>query len=191
MQNWCSVINGYKLNAVLDVYICAMKTRVLHIDIPLLDVFSRIRVKASYLAGKSIPVKGASAYDQIEIADADIVLLKRYIRESASSVLRSLLPYVGMSHVGVRFECDLRMPLNFDDGKCSEIEELLTEYMVNESLGKWYSVTSKEDAEHHYDIAAGVLVTLNEVLSSRLRPMRMQKCAVCNVSVEFEEGGEQ
>lgn len=162
-----------------------MKTRIVHICVSKSDVFGRVRVKASYLAGKSIMQKGAGAYDQIEIADEDMILIGRYWKEACASLGSVIDDYAEMTEIGdARYAAVLRMPMNFDDRKESVINEQSAEYLVNEILAKWYAVSSKDDAEYQFALSAEILRGIEASLASRLRPMRRER--VCR-DLEYVE----
>ena len=168
-----------------------MKTRNVHIDISKSDVFGRVRVKASYLASKSILTQGAGAYDQIEIADADSILTDKQWKEACSSLTALTENYAELVEVGDdKYTAVLRMPLNFDDRKEALLNEMMAEYIVNDMLSKWCAVASKSDAEYYLTVTAGMMSDMRSLLATRLRPMRRERTDDDPERIILREGDE-
>lgn len=164
-----------------------MKSRELHISVLRSDAYARARIKASYSAGKSIPTMGNAAYDQIQIADADSILVDKYWNEACAAGSAVIDDYADYTNTDVtEYSATLRMPMNYDTRKESVIAEKFSEYIINAVLARWFNDTVQEKAEYYEGKSADILASIESLLASRLRPMRKRGCSC----VEFEEGGQ-
>lgn len=66
----------------------------------------------------------------------------------------------------------LNMPANYNPTSRDAVTSSLHEYLVARSLGEWFIITNKADAQDHFVIANSKLETLREALSRRQRPKR-------------------
>lgn len=162
-----------------------MKSKELHISVLRSDAYTRARIKASYSASKSIPSMGNGAYDQIQIADADSILVDKYWNEACAAGSAVIDDYADYTHTDVtEYSATLRMPMNYDTRKGGVISEKFSEYIINAVLARWFNDTARDKAEYYEQKASNLLVSIESLLASRLRPMRKRGCSC----VEFEEG---
>lgn len=67
---------------------------------------------------------------------------------------------------------NLTMPSNFNEAATAGIAEACHGYIVNATIGDWYLVTNKNDAQEYVALAAKALESIRKSVSKRSRPMR-------------------
>lgn len=166
-----------------------------NITIPRSDVFGRVRTEASYMGSKIIEsglpadadTSQPTPYERISIAETDYILVGKMMEDSFHTLIDAVEDYVDMECVQCsadpfHFRIRLDMPGNFDNGKSERLKSTITEFLVSDTLCKWYAYTSKDDAKMKSDEAQGKIAEVQNILCSRKRPMRRR----CSYG-EFEE----
>lgn len=92
--------------------------------------------------------------------------LSEYLVEEGSSSNNVLLN--GEENINIR----LSMPSNFDKQMKDSIAGVLHQYLVNYTIGDWFTITNKEDAESYIRMATANIDQLREALYKRVRPNR-------------------
>lgn len=66
----------------------------------------------------------------------------------------------------------LRMPSNYNNAAVESLTSVLHQYLVNMSVGYWFTATDKADAADYFAFATSNLDVAKEALSSRVRPTK-------------------
>lgn len=146
----------------------------LTITIPKADVIQRVRVKASYKAGKVAGEGSQETYDKIELGAADTIILDKLWLEGAASVTSVMEDYcdtVNLLNVSNQYSAQLTMPNNWVN-KSDMLTECVTEYIINSILYKWYENVAPKSVEFYIGEIALKTKEIVGILSTRKRPMR-------------------
>lgn len=68
----------------------------------------------------------------------------------------------------------LVMPSNYNSSTRETINAALHQYIVNTSVGDWFTITNKADAADYYTLAAANIETIREAANKRVRPVRRE-----------------
>lgn len=71
----------------------------------------------------------------------------------------------------------LKMPSNYNRAAVDGITTALHEYIVNYTIGEWFTITDKPDAEDYFSMAGTNLLSLKEAVNKRVRPVRVAPTA--------------
>lgn len=67
---------------------------------------------------------------------------------------------------------ELVMPSNFNEAATAGVAESIHAYIVSATVGDWYLVTNKNDADAYVGLAQTALESIRKSVSKRSRPMR-------------------
>lgn len=104
--------------------------------------------------------------------------LSEYLVEEGSSSNNVLLD--GEENISIR----LSMPSNFDKQMKDSIAGVLHQYLVNYTIGDWFTITNKDDAATYIKLATENIDQLREALYKRVRPERKSHTAYETRAVE-------
>ena len=166
-----------------------------NITIPRSDVFGRVRTEASYMGSKIIEsglpadadTSQPTPYDRVSIAEADYVLVGKLMEDSFNTLTDAVEDYIDSECVRCskdpfHFRICLDMPSNFDSGKSDRLKAVMTDFLVSDTLYKWYDYTDKDSVKGKIAEAEEKIAEVQNILCSRKRPMRRR----CSYG-EFEE----
>lgn len=92
--------------------------------------------------------------------------LSEYINETGTSTNDKLTSATG------NLTLSLVMPSNFNQATNDAISTALHQYLVNSSIGDWFTITNKNDASDYVTLAAANLEQIREAINKRVRPTR-------------------
>ena len=95
-----------------------------------------------------------------------LVKLSEYIVESGTTANANLIDSATDITIA------LVMPSNYNNATKDTIAQALHQYIVNTSIGDWFNITDKNDAEDYYTLAGANLEQIREALNKRIRPTR-------------------
>lgn len=66
----------------------------------------------------------------------------------------------------------LQMPSNYNQTTRDTISTAIHQYIVNSSIGDWFTITNKNDAADYVTLATANLEQIREAINKRVRPTR-------------------
>lgn len=140
----------------------------------------------TYLTGRS---RGAEEHSVEHVShmqasddDEDINQILRSVGNAYSALNTKLSEYMDEKTVtgdDIQLESDtekmyvkLLMPSNFNMAATSSISTQLHQFIVNMSIGDWFSITNKKDAEDYIKMASVNIDMIREAINKRIRPTR-------------------
>lgn len=66
----------------------------------------------------------------------------------------------------------LTMPGNFNEAATAGIAEAVHDYLKNRTIGEWYLLTNKNDADTYFTLAGSSMENIRKAVSRRARPRR-------------------
>ena len=66
----------------------------------------------------------------------------------------------------------LQMPSNYNQTTRDTISAAIHQYIVNSSIGDWFTITNKNDAADYVTLATANLEQIREAINKRVRPTR-------------------
>ena len=143
----------------------------------------------AYLTGQAREAEGAKTYEAASNIQASDDNENSYqIRRSLSNAFSSLKSLLGeylkedktTSNNLIEKEIDsdgeltltFELPSNFNNSSADALGNGIHSYLVDMSLGDWFSITNKEDAQMYIDHSTVSLETVKRALYKRSRPTR-------------------
>lgn len=128
--------------------------------------------------GDSILAAADTIVDGSEEADNQVI---RSLNAALATLQSRLGEYVKSNDVTTHdvltrasqpYALTLSVPTNFNKANTQHIGALAHQFMVNQSIGEWYALTSKESAEYFTTLASANLDSIIEYINKRERPVR-------------------
>lgn len=145
------------------------------LSIKKIDVYDEVAKTTSYVGLKQIDAD-EKMYERVFTTDADRDLLERFWKEACSAVTDEFKQFIVSSPLKTEedaFTVDMSMPSSFDINLVSSVEQSLCTFFINTITAKWFSISSKTDAEHYQQEAIASGDEVRRKIFYRKKPTRV------------------
>ena len=137
------------------------------------DIYEEVAKTTAYIGKKTTVEDGKSAFDQIFVTEADLVMIERFFNESLDALRNVLNRFIsGGSGADGTISWELDVPSRFDDNLLSSINSSANSFMVNSIIGKWCEITANDKVKEYADNAAALLLDIKEKAFYKKKPTR-------------------
>lgn len=140
-----------------------------------IDVYDEVAKTTSYVGLKQIDADD-KMYERVFTTDADRDLLERFWKEACSAVTDEFKQFIVSSPLQTEedvFTVDMSMPSSFDINLVASVEQSLCSFFINMITAKWFSISSKNDAEHYQNEAIASGDEVRRKIFYRKKPKRV------------------
>lgn len=137
------------------------------------DIYEEVAKTTAYIGKKTTVEDGKSAFDQIFVTEADLVMIERFFKESLDALRNVLKRFIsGGSGVDGTINWELEMPSRFDGNLLCSINSSANSFLVNSIIGKWCEIAANDKAKEYADNAAALLLDIKDKAFYKKKPTR-------------------
>lgn len=133
------------------------------------EILDEVAKTTAYMGAKSKMIDGKSAYDQVFVTDADLVMIERFYNESKDALTNLFKRFISSI---TEDTWTLGMSDMFDSNVSGSINSSVSSFMVNSIVSKWCEITDKENVGEYAGNAATVLADIKDKLFAKKKPTR-------------------
>ena len=144
-------------------------TATIKIDWLLYDIMNETFLRGRTIQNKENHKEVASMFASEDEENREKIL--RSIKKGFAEVKTELAEYLDEDGT-TNLTLTLQMPSNFNEAATTGVGEAIHDYLKNTAIAEWYLVTNKADAEEYLTLAQKSLVSIQQAVSKRSRPIR-------------------